>query len=501
MVCPPHLTALGDTWQVFDHDDFNADDPIGTATLDIQKLIDAAGNGTQQYDLPLTIETKGAKGVKKKEQKGGVIISCRVDPLIKPSWTVSLWRAALPHIWRFRSFFLYYRLAYDQTIWRKIRDPWYWIMLVISASPSTVVRGAFFSVYLACIVLEIEEFQVGPPPYPHRPPVPRVVSCPSQPLSSLGATCRAHHPSPRTCPCATCQVMRFILGLKGSQFISGLLKFVKLAFAFWGCSVTSQDPRGCSIDGPGVGHSSVLRLISAVAWLQVLLWMAFLMLPFSGKLNPDTGKIEKKKAKALWAEAMDWAKAREIERAAPKIPPQSRKRRKAIERQAAKDAEALSVKKSAGGGGYAQLTDVEAPPAVTLSALEWFSTGRPLLDIMHDALMESPVKTPYENYIHPHIAWARAKYAEALLNFDAVSYPLRAGGSTNRLFSLLRWDTYAFGFCTALFFVMMVESEWTRESLESGGEVRTTPSPSLLTPLATSPLPFPQPPTPRTLIR
>jgi len=90
---------------------------------------------------------------------------------------------------------------------------------------------------------------------------------------------------------------------------------------------------------------------------------------------------------------------------------------------------------------------------------------------MHDALMESPVKTPYENYIHPHIAWARAKYAEALLNFDAVSYPLRAGGSTNRLFSLLRWDTYAFGFCTALFFVMMVESEWTRESLESGGEL------------------------------
>ena len=85
------------------------------------------------------------------------------------------------------------------------------------------VRGGFFTIYLACIISELEEFQV----------------------------------------------MRFILGLKGTQFISGLFKFVKLAFAFWGCSVTSTDPAGCSAAGPGVGHTSVLKMISAIVFLQV----------------------------------------------------------------------------------------------------------------------------------------------------------------------------------------------------------------------------------------
>jgi hypothetical protein len=44
--------------------------------------------------------------------------------------------------------------------------------------------------------------------------------------------------------------------------------------------------------------------------LQVLLWIAFVKLPFAGKFNPVTSKIHHDRGNALWHEAMEWAKAR-----------------------------------------------------------------------------------------------------------------------------------------------------------------------------------------------
>ena len=64
--------------------------------------------------------------------------------------------------------------------------------------------------------------------------------------------------------------------------------------------MVSTDALGCSIHGPGVGDTSVLKYLSILAWLQALLWVAFLILPFSGKLNPGTGKILYKKSHELW---------------------------------------------------------------------------------------------------------------------------------------------------------------------------------------------------------
>ena len=112
---------------------------------------------------------------------------------------------------------------YDRTIWSKLRDPWTLIFLYIAASPSVWVRGGFFTLYLLCILPEREEFQVT----------------------------------------------KFILGLKGTQFLSGMLKLVTLCLSFWQCSVTIIDENGCRMEGPGVGKPALNDLVMLL-WLQVV---------------------------------------------------------------------------------------------------------------------------------------------------------------------------------------------------------------------------------------
>ena len=46
------------------------------------------------------------------------------------------------------------------------------------------------------------------------------------------------------------------------------------------------DPLGCQARGPGVGGASVRKMVAIMLWMQALLWIAFLLLPFTGKLNP-----------------------------------------------------------------------------------------------------------------------------------------------------------------------------------------------------------------------
>jgi hypothetical protein len=40
-----------------------------------------------------------------------------------------------------------------------------------------------------------------------------------------------------------------------------------------------------------VGGASVRKMVAIMLWMQALLWIAFLLLPFTGKLNPRSGKI------------------------------------------------------------------------------------------------------------------------------------------------------------------------------------------------------------------
>ena len=423
--------------EVFDDDDFSADDPIGAATLPITTILNAEGQGPMKYTLNLST-------------KGQVYITVEVQPLVKPSWPASLARAAKPWLIELRSFILYYRIPYDVTIWTRIRDPWYYVMMYISASPDVFTRGGFFTIYLACIISELEEYQV----------------------------------------------MRFILGLKGTQFLSGIFKFIKLSVDFWKCTVTSTIEDGCMWHGPGVGHTSVLNMVSVLLWLQFLLWIAFLVLPLPGSSIHSRARSTGDKGLALWAEAMEWAQAKAKVRREP--PPISKKKQRAAERKAAKLARrspSPSRMLEMESEGYRLLKDddhfaagaVPPPPTIGSSGIDIesagvktkpqeepprrrFSFGTLLAESCHTAAMRSPLQSQYLKIL-PHLQSARKQIETTRVYADALTYPLRAGGQTNRLFSLLTWDTFAFAFCCLLFFIMMLAAEWTRESLESGGEI------------------------------
>ena len=106
-----------------------------------------------------------------------------------------------PSLYYVRASVLYYRFPYDLPIWSKIRNPWYYIFYFLGANPDIFVRGGFFTIYLLCIASDLEEFQV----------------------------------------------LRFILGMKGMQFVSGMIKSAILCYEFWACSVGSTDPLGCQV--------------------------------------------------------------------------------------------------------------------------------------------------------------------------------------------------------------------------------------------------------------
>ena len=123
-------------------------------------------------------------------------LSVEVSEETKPTWWHVGYFILLPHIRAFRAFILYYRLPYDLPIWSKIRDPWYYIMLFIGANPNVVIRGGFFTIYLACIAAELEEFQVK-----HR----RLCSAASRastadPLSTVDSLSHSGHPFHRGLP-------------------------------------------------------------------------------------------------------------------------------------------------------------------------------------------------------------------------------------------------------------------------------------------------------------
>ena len=133
--------------EVFDDDIVSADDPIGAAALPIAALIKQAGGEATPYTLPLST-------------KGTVSISVEVEPLHEPPWLDVTIAVTKPWLRAIRAFILYYRMPYDRTIWSKLRDPVYIVMMYVAASPYVAVRGTFFTVYLACIISEMEEFQV-----------------------------------------------------------------------------------------------------------------------------------------------------------------------------------------------------------------------------------------------------------------------------------------------------------------------------------------------------
>jgi len=191
--------------------------------------------------------------------QGTIVLKVVVTELHEPSTLDLWWEAVRPQVLAFRAFFLYHRLPYDRTIFSKIRDWRFLLVMYIAASPELFTRALFFTIYLAAIIVEHEEYQL----------------------------------------------MRFIMSLKGTQFISGIFKFIKLCFAFWQCAVLSQETDGsdgCATSGPSVGES-VPAGLALLLWLQLLLWFAFLLLPFAATFDQHTGALDYTRSHKMWADA------------------------------------------------------------------------------------------------------------------------------------------------------------------------------------------------------
>ena len=171
-----------------------------------------------------------------------VRIRVSIERVHSPSQSEMWMEAVAPLVETVRNFFLYMRLPYDRNVLAKFRDWRYLLFYYFAVSPNQLLRGGFFTVYLACILVDREEYQL----------------------------------------------MRFIISLKGTQVFSGLIKAISLCHEFWMCTVVvvDHDRNGCIASGPGVGKSVPANTLLYI-WLQALCWTSFLLLPFAGKAKPD----------------------------------------------------------------------------------------------------------------------------------------------------------------------------------------------------------------------
>jgi len=381
--------------ELFDEDVLNKDDALGAAELDLALLIDdpVASTSGVDYELLLAGPSTGITG--------SVSLSVFVENKVQPTQKKLLldimdgWYEVL------RSFVVYHRMPYDRTIWAKLRDWQTLLVMLIAASPDVFVRGGFFTFFLVSIVKDREEFQL----------------------------------------------MRFILGLKGTQFISGLLKAILAYFGFWQCTVTSPDPAACRNDGPGVG-SSVRFTAALLVWLQMLMWTAFLLLPYSSQYDPQTGRLSYERANALWAANYARAKAQQREkRASREVHSASRpSSRVAPSVLSIESTDSLSTtprpsrmlkpqSSMSKMGGYARLNDEadlesgRKPKGSFTKSAARFITGEGM-------------------HFHERVEEAQAVWA-------ALLHPLLNAPPKNRMIMLLKWDMLMFLCHVALLYVMM----------------------------------------------
>mmetsp|Transcript_30383 Transcript_30383/g.55228 ORF Transcript_30383/g.55228 Transcript_30383/m.55228 type:complete len:479 (-) Transcript_30383:96-1532(-) len=132
-----------------------------------------------------------------------------------------------------RAFLRYHLQPYDHGIWGQMRDPWFWVLRAIALVPVYAVSPAFF-LFVFIIIDKKDEYQL----------------------------------------------IAFILGFKGTQFLSqGVIKSITGFVQFMMC-VTAPAKKGehhCEDTGPGTKGD--LPTIAAGFVLQVVLvWIAFWLL-------------------------------------------------------------------------------------------------------------------------------------------------------------------------------------------------------------------------------
>mmetsp|Transcript_6509 Transcript_6509/g.11306 ORF Transcript_6509/g.11306 Transcript_6509/m.11306 type:complete len:559 (+) Transcript_6509:56-1732(+) len=145
----------------------------------------------------------------------------------------------LRRLLRFRAFILFHWLPYDKSIFGKLKDPWYLVLMLISAVPTPLVRPVFFSMVLSMLL------------YPWPPD--------------------------------EYQLIAYILSFKGTQFFTtGVVSLLSIAIDYFMCYLFAGDAvRECiNREGPGAS-TAFFRLGLDLLATVLLVWIAFFTLPYS----------------------------------------------------------------------------------------------------------------------------------------------------------------------------------------------------------------------------
>ena len=234
--------------------ELRADDSLGATEVDVKELkalVSSAGNGGREFTKQLD------------SGRGSVTVHVQVPHVTPPSCSglcVEVLKTALTAS---RALFLYRYLPYDRTGYDTYLDWRYLLLTSLAASPDLRVRVGFFSIYLACLMVERDEFQLT----------------------------------------------RFVVVLKGSQFLSALWCLLEVCLSFWRCAVLktalSSGSADCDIRAwPGVGETVPFGMVMTL-WLQALLWIAFLLIPYASKYDVAKGILGHQAGVQLWNYAAD----------------------------------------------------------------------------------------------------------------------------------------------------------------------------------------------------
>mmetsp|Transcript_76875 Transcript_76875/g.235309 ORF Transcript_76875/g.235309 Transcript_76875/m.235309 type:complete len:404 (-) Transcript_76875:35-1246(-) len=144
--------------------------------------------------------------------------------------------------WRAR--ILVHFLPFDRSVFGMMKDPMWWLFTAVSLVPLYGIRVVFFAVLLALIL-------AGSPPDEY-------------------------------------QLVSYIIGFKGSQFVSsGIIQACVAAVKYYLC-VHPGGTHTCDVDGPGANQDLGSGLVDFMGSI-VLTWVAFLWLPYSSR---SAGKRE-----------------------------------------------------------------------------------------------------------------------------------------------------------------------------------------------------------------
>lgn len=148
----------------------------------------------------------------------------------------------------FRAFLLHHMMPFDRSLFGQVKDPVWWVFTIISLIPVYGIRIGFFLTLLICIV-----------------------------------TGR---------PADEYQLTAYIIGFKGSQFISsGVIQACQAAVRYYLC-VHPGGTHTCDTDGPGANQDLVSGTIDFLGSC-VLTWVAFFWLPCSARSAGMRVAVEK----------------------------------------------------------------------------------------------------------------------------------------------------------------------------------------------------------------